>query len=145
MEDLTHYLFQMNIHSHGLSSPRLKPSPLPWSSQLCLFHRVNLPIPCRYLHPSVHECVLSCSVVTPWTIAHQAPLSMELAQQEYWSGLPFPPPGDLSHPGIETTSPTASILVGRFFTTEPPGMARSQSYWIKMYTCICIMYILIYL
>ena len=39
--------------------------------------------------------------VTPWTIAHQAPLSKRFSRQEYWSGLPFPPPGDLPHPGIE--------------------------------------------
>ena len=114
---LTYHLFLVNIHSHGLSSPRLRLSPLPWNSQLCLLHRVNLPIPCRYLHPSVHECVLCCSVVTPWTIARQAPLSVELAQQEYWSGLPFPPPGELSHPGTESTSPTASVLAARFFST----------------------------
>ena len=43
--------------------------------------------------------------VTPWTVAHQAPLSMEFPRQEYWSGLPFPPPGDLSNPGIEPVSP----------------------------------------
>ena len=38
---------------------------------------------------------------TPWTVAYQAPLSMEFPRQEYWSGLPFPPPGDLSNPGIK--------------------------------------------
>ena len=42
---------------------------------------------------------------TPWTVAHQAPLSMEFFRQEYWSGLPFPSPGDLPDPGIETASP----------------------------------------
>ena len=115
----------VNIHGHGLSSPRLRPSTVPWSRQL--LHRVNLPIPCRYLHPSVHVCILSCSVVTPWAIACQAPLSMELAQQEYWSGLPFPPRGDLPHPGIQTTSSKASILAGRFFTTEPAGKPLDPS------------------
>ena len=49
---------------------------------------------------------------------HQAPLSMGFSEQECWSGLPFPPPGDLPHPGIKPTSPA---LRGRFFTTEPPG------------------------
>ena len=43
--------------------------------------------------------------VTLWTIAHQAPLSMEFSQQEYWSGLPFPPPGHLPDPGIKQRSP----------------------------------------
>ena len=56
--------------------------------------------------------------MTPWTVAHQAPLSMEFSRQEYQSGLPFPSPGDLSDPGITLASPT---LAGRFFTTEPPG------------------------
>ena len=55
---------------------------------------------------------------TPGTIARQAPLSMGFSRQEYWNGLPLPPPGDLPHPGIELTSPA---LEGRFFTTEPPG------------------------
>ena len=55
---------------------------------------------------------------TPWTIAHQAHLSMEFSRQEYWSGLPFPPPGDLPDPGVEPTSPA---LAGGFFTAEPPG------------------------
>ena len=51
--------------------------------------------------------------LTPWTLAHQAPLSMGFFSQEYWSGLPFPPPGDLAGPGIGPTSPA---LAGRFFT-----------------------------
>ena len=42
---------------------------------------------------------------TPWTVAHQAPLSMGFSRQEYWSGLPFPSPGDLPSPGIELRSP----------------------------------------
>ena len=41
---------------------------------------------------------------TPWTVAHQAALSMEFPRQEYWSGVPFPPPGDLPDPGIELAS-----------------------------------------
>ena len=50
--------------------------------------------------------------VTPWTVAYQAPLSMKLSRQEYWSGLPCPPPGDLPNPGIEPWSPA---LAGRYF------------------------------
>ena len=46
--------------------------------------------------------------VTLWTIAHQVPLSMGFSRQEYWSGLPCPPPGDLPQPGIESASLTAS-------------------------------------
>ena len=58
---------------------------------------------------------------TPWTAAHQAPLSMGFARQEYWSGLLFPSPGDLSNPGMEPMSPVSLALAGRFFTTESPG------------------------
>ena len=54
---------------------------------------------------------------TPGTVARQAPLSMGFFRQEFWSGLPFPSPGDLPEPGIEPVSPA---LAGGFFTTEPP-------------------------
>ena len=57
------------------------------------------------------------SNMTQSTAAHQAPLSMGFSRQEYWSGLPFPPPRDLPDPGIETTSPA---LTGRFFITVLP-------------------------
>ena len=52
-------------------------------------------------------CVFSCAqlLMTPWYVAYQAPLSMEFSRQEYWSGLPFPSPGDLPDPGIEPRSP----------------------------------------
>ena len=68
-------------------------------------------------------CVLSCVhlFATPWTVAFQAPLSMGFYRQEYWSGLSFPPPGDLPDPGIEPASPVSRVLVVGFFTTEPPG------------------------
>ena len=61
---------------------------------------------------------MSESFVTPGTVACQAPPSMGFSRQEYWSGLPFPPPGDLPDPGTEPVSPA---LAGRFFTTEPRG------------------------
>ena len=56
--------------------------------------------------------------VTPWTVAHKAPLSMGFSRQECWSELPFPSPGNLPNPGIEPRSPTwqADAL-----TSEPPG------------------------
>ena len=56
---------------------------------------------------------------TPWTVAHEAPLSMGFPRQEYWDGLPFPSPGDLPNPGTEFASLASSALAGRFFTTEP--------------------------
>ena len=52
-----------------------------------------------------------------WTVAYQAPLSMEFSRQEYWSGLPFPPPVDLPDPGMEPMSPVFPALAGWFFTT----------------------------
>ena len=66
---------------------------------------------------------LSCFQLfaTPWTITHQAPLSMEVSRQEYWSGLAFPTPGDLPNPGIESVTLASSVLAGGFFTTVPPG------------------------
>ena len=54
----------------------------------------------------------------PWIASHQAPLSLGFPRQGYWSGLPFPSPGDLPDSGIEPVSPA---LAGGFFTTEPPG------------------------
>ena len=62
--------------------------------------------------------------VTPWTIAHQAALSLELSRQEYWSGLPCPPPGALPEPGIKPASLVSPALAGRSFTTGPPGKPR---------------------
>ena len=67
-------------------------------------------------------CVKSLSRVrlfaTPWTVALQAPLSMGFFRQEYWSGLPFPSPGDLPNPGIEPGSPA---LQADALSSEPPG------------------------
>ena len=56
---------------------------------------------------------------TPWTVAHQALLSVGVFRQEYWSGLPFPPPGHLPDPGVQPVSPAFPALEGGFFTTEP--------------------------
>ena len=55
---------------------------------------------------------------TPWTVARQAPLSMGFSRQDYWSGLPCPPPGDLPNPGIKPTSFMPPALAGGFFTTS---------------------------
>ena len=74
------------------------------------------------------KSLLNCAVVellsrlqlfvTPWTVAHQTPLSMEFSRQEYWSGQPFPSPGDLSDPGIESVPFMSPVLAGGFFTTS---------------------------
>ena len=61
---------------------------------------------------------------TPWTVAHQAPPSMGFSGQEYWSGLPFPSPGDLPNPGIKPRSPALQVDV---LTSEPPGKPHSSA------------------
>ena len=75
---------------------------------------------------TLHACKLShvWLFANPWTVTHQAPLSMGFPSQEYWSGLSFPSLGDLPDPGIELTSPA---LAGRFFTTELPGKPPKYS------------------
>ena len=71
-------------------------------------------------HPACLLSRFSCVqlFVTLRTIARQAPLSMGFSRQEYWSGLPCPPPGELPDPGVEPTSSTSPELAGRFFTTS---------------------------
>ena len=61
---------------------------------------------------------------TPWMVAHQAPPPMGFSRQEYWSGLPFPCPGDLPDPGIKPRSPS---LQADALTSEPPGKLSSSS------------------
>ena len=59
------------------------------------------------------------TLVTPWTVAYQAPLSMGFSRQDYWSGLPLPSAGDIPNPGIETRSPVFQVISsisGGFFT-----------------------------
>ena len=60
---------------------------------------------------------------TPWTVAYQVPPSMGFSRQEYWSGLPFPSPGDLPDPGIEPGSPAFQADA---LTSEPPGKPSSE-------------------
>ena len=81
---------------------------------------------------SVQNCTVvlvttSCLILfeTPWTAAHQAPLSMGLFSQEYWRGLPFPSPGDLPNPGVKPRSPE---LQAGSLSSEPPGKRTSHSY-----------------
>ena len=87
---------------------------------------------CQAYSPLSLLCVLSHLsrvqlFVTLWTVAYQAPLSMGFSRQEYWSGLPCPPSGDLPDPGIKPMSLMSLALAGRFFTTSttmgsPQGM-----------------------
>ena len=74
-------------------------------------------------------CVLSrARLYDPMVVAHQALLSMGFSRQEYWSGLPCPPPGDLCNSGIKPVSLTPPVLAGRFFTNSAPGEALAQDH-----------------
>ena len=89
---------------------------------------MNFPFWTSTLHPA---CTLSRSVmsnsVTLHTAACQPPLSMGFPRQEYWSGLPFPSPGDLPDPGIENASPVSPALAGRFFVCWPTWEANLRT------------------
>ena len=79
---------------------------IPWTVQSMGSQRVG------------HDWATFTFTATPWTVAHQASLSMGFFRQEYWSGLPFPPSGEPPNPGTEPTSPA---LAGGFLTTAPPN------------------------
>ena len=75
---------------------------------------------------SESEVTQSCpTLCNPWTVAHKAPPSMGFSRQEYWSGLPFPSPGDLPDPGIE---PRSLALQADALTAEPPGKPGCKGY-----------------
>ena len=87
-------------------------------------------------------CVLShfsrvLLFVIPWTVAHQAPLTMGISRQEYWSGLPWPPPGDLPDPGTEPESPASPALQAGSLPAEPPG---KPIFSVTHFTKHCIPY-----
>ena len=77
---------------------------------------------------------MSDSLRPPWTVAHQAPQSMEFSRQDYWSGLPFPSPADLPNPGIEAGSPA---LQAGALPSEPPGASDCQKLPLGVYTSGC--------
>ena len=80
---------------------------------------------------------MSNSFATPWTIDCQAPLSMGFPRHEYWSGLPFPSPGDLPTPGIK---PPSTALAGGFFTTEPSGKPFQLKVFLN-FLCFCFLHL----
>ena len=82
---------------------------------------------------------------TAWTAAWQPPLGMGFSRQEYWSGLPCPPPGDLPNPGIKPTSLVSPILVVRFFTTNATWETlKWPTAWVNAYSYYIIYWILTY-
>ena len=124
---------QQGSHQKSLS-PALKPQPDTISYQKKSYRDLLG----THLHLCVHRMLTAQLLshvrlyATPWNVAHQAPLSMEFSRQEYWSGLPFPSPGDLLPPGIEPASPA---LAGRFFTTEPPEKPLLLSHFSRVRLC----------
>ena len=105
-----------------------KPSRVSHSLIFCpdtLFHRIRLEGASVLSHFSCVQLFL-----TLWTVAHQAPLSMGFSRQEYWSGLPFPSPGNLPHPRMEPTSLMSPELAGGFFTDCTTGVSP-QIIWGK--------------
>ena len=90
-----------------------------------------------------HACMLSCFTrarlfATLWTVAHQTPLSVGFSRQEYWSGLPCPPPGDLPDPGMEPVSLMSPALAGGFFTTSATSeIQRSLTITYNNYCRVC--------
>ena len=91
--------------------------------------RKQAPVPRSHPTPGLGVCTLisfTCVRLfsTPWTIVHQAPLSMGFSRQEYWSGLPCPFPGNLPNPGIELVSLTSPAFASRFFTTWEAPLPR---------------------
>ena len=110
----------MDIHTHPCTS-------------MCMNEYTYKPIDmcmyrCVFTHLCTHGLVMkSClTLVTPWTIGHQAPLSIGFSRQEYWSGLPFTSPGDLPNTRIEPVSLVSPALVGRFCTTN-----AKESYFLE--------------
>ena len=73
---------------------------------------------------NAHSFSHVCLFVTLWTIACQAPLSIGSSWQQYWSGLPFPTPGDLPDLGIKPVAPAAPAIIWGSFTPEPPGKPK---------------------
>ena len=87
-----------------------------------------------FCNTCMRMCMLRCfsrvwPFATLWTTARQAPSSMGFFRQEYWSGLPCPPPGDCPNPGIESMSLVSPALASGFFTTEPPGKPLCSTWY----------------
>ena len=99
---------------------------LPWVPKHCYHQMVAS-------NPPSRECVCVCQSLsrirlftTLWTVAHQTPLSMGFSRQEYWSGEPFPSPGDLPKPGIESRSPALWQILYHLNHQGSPHMHKDQ-------------------
>ena len=112
------------VHNHLQT---LKDSWWPRGQLFLIFQEVNLVVGSGIVRKTdlISEFIIVVQLLsrvqlptTPWTVARKAPLSLGFPRQEYWIGLPFPPPGDLPDPGMEPTFPA---LAGGFFTSKPSG------------------------
>ena len=84
----------------------------------------------------LHICSVVSDSVTFWTVACQSPLSMEFPRHEYWSGLPFPSPGDLPNPGIELTSPVSPALRLILYPLSHLGSHKYECMYVYVYIYI---------
>ena len=106
------------------------PIPKKGNEKECSHYRITALISQDSEIESEGEVTQSCpTLCNLWTVAHQAPLSMGLSRQEYWSRLPFPSPGDLPDSGIEPRSPT---LQADALTSEPSGKAHDSEVMLKI-------------
>ena len=110
---------------HSMLTERLQPSAAPGPQARSLLESNLLTNQSLCARVDAVSSAMSDFVML-WTIAHQAPLSMGCSRQEYWSGLPCPPPRDLPDPGIKPTSLMSPALAGRFCTTSTIWEAPSQ-------------------
>ena len=98
----------------------------------------------KYMCLSCLNCVRLFE--TLWTVALQAPLSVGFSRQEYWSGLPCPPPGDLPNPGVKPTSLKSPAVADGFFTTSTTWGAQEQAQSVTRSGCVirasCWVYVL---
>ena len=100
---------------------------------MCITHFVIRVCGCVYIHLYIlfsHK-VMANSFVTPWTVAHQALLSMQFSRQEYWSGLPFPSAENLPDPAIKPVSPTV----------QADSLPLSHQRSLCVCVCVCVCYI----
>ena len=105
-----------------------------WCCHNWKYIHIHILCVCACTCSRVQLCVCACTCsrvqlfVTPWTVAHQTPLSMGFSRQEHWSELPLPTAGHLPHPGIEPTSLASPAFASRFFTTSTTCEDHTYSY-----------------
>ena len=96
------------------------------SNAIYRFNVILIKLPMAFFK-ELKQKISQFSFLTPWTVAHQGPLSMGLSRQEYWNGLPCPPPGDVPDLEIKLTSLMSPSLAGGFFTPSATWEAHRES------------------